>query len=157
MKPENTGNWYDKYATKKTFSNGLMDGALLATSAGQLRSLLSNGYDKSDPKWYISISLVTTSVFCQVFMLILCAILANNNLADKAKSNYLNVLNNIVLVMTGAIFCFNIIVNVFVQVDFPSSLPNGTKKLEPFMPDFWSSTVNNKYQPVSYENFLFLD
>ncbi len=146
MKQGKSHDWYDKYATKKTFSNGLMDGALLATNAAQLRTLLTTGfYNKEDPKWYISISLVATSLCCQIIMLILCGVLANNNLTDRNKSTYLNVINNIVLVLTGIIFCLNIIVNVFVQIDFTNLIninttkPSGFESIIPF--NFWSSSA----------------
>lgn len=64
-----------------------MDGALLATNAGQLRFLLSDGFfNPKDPKWFISIILVSASIIFQVIMLIILAYLANNNLANKRKN-----------------------------------------------------------------------
>lgn len=41
-------------------------------------------------------------------------------------------MNNLVLVLTGAIFCLNIIVSVFMQVDFTAILEKSTSSL----PDF---------------------
>lgn len=115
--------FYNNYATKKTFSNGLMDGALLATNASQLRFLLTDGFIKTeDPKWVISIILVTASIISQVIMLVILGLLANSNLANKSKKWYINTMNNVVLVLTGVVFCLNIITNVFIQVDFTSIL-----------------------------------
>ena len=54
-----------------------MDGALLATNAAQLRVLLSEGFlDTKDPKWFISIILVSCSLGAQLLVLVLLGLLA---------------------------------------------------------------------------------
>ena len=62
--------------------------------------------------------LVLTSIFLQLIIFVLSGVLANNNLADKRKCNKLNIINNIVLILTGLLMGVNICVNVFVQIDF---------------------------------------
>ncbi|CAF0811382.1 unnamed protein product [Brachionus calyciflorus] len=100
-----------------------MDGALLATNAAQLRLLLTEGFMyPKDPKWVISISLVVASIIAQLAILVICGYLANNTLANRAKKAYLEAMNNIVLVLTGVIFCLNIITNVFIQIDFTNNI-----------------------------------
>ena len=100
-----------------------MDGALLATNAAQLRTLLTEGFiHPNDPKWIISISLVSTSIVAQLVILVILGYLANNTLANKAKKPYLDIMNNMVLVLTGIIFCLNIVTNVFIQIDFTDVL-----------------------------------
>ena len=70
--------FYNRYATKKSASNGLAKGALLATNAAQLRVLLTNGFLKpNDPKWIISLTFVCCSITAQLIALVLLGILAN--------------------------------------------------------------------------------
>ena len=87
-----------------------MDGALLATNAAQLRTLLSDDYlDKpKDPRWIVSIVFVSGSLLAQLIILILLGVLANNNLANRTKKSYLNVMNDVVLVLSGIIFALNV-------------------------------------------------
>jgi hypothetical protein len=100
-----------------------MDGALLAVNAGQLRVLLTQGFlDPSDPKWLISIILVSSSIVAQLIMLVILGVLANNNFANRAKKGFINVMHDIVLILTGIIFCVNVITSVFIQVDFTDIL-----------------------------------
>ena len=95
-----------------------MDGALLATNAAQLKLLLSKGfYDTNDPKWYVSIVLVSASLASQVLILGLLGVLAQKDLADRTKKTMINRMNNFVLLLTGIVFCLNIITNVFIQLD----------------------------------------
>lgn len=102
-----------------------MDGALLAANAAQLRLLLTDGFiHPKDPKWVISISMVVASIIAQCIILIILAYLAKNNLANKAKKPYLDIMNNVVLILTGIIFCLNIITNVFIQIDFTNLIEN---------------------------------
>jgi hypothetical protein len=100
-----------------------MDGALLAVNAGQLRVLLTQGFlDPSDPKWLISIILVSSSIVAQLVMLVILGVLANNNFANRAKKGFINIMHDIVLILTGIIFCVNVITSVFIQVDFTEIL-----------------------------------
>ena len=83
----------------------------LATNAAQLRTLLSEEYlngSTKDPKWIISLVFVSASLISQVIILVLLGVLANNNLANRAKKSYLNVMNDIVLVLSGIIFALNV-------------------------------------------------
>ena len=117
-----------------------MDVALLATNVGQLKVLLSNGFiDQKDPKWWVSIVLVSTSIIAQVVMLLILGYLANNNLANRRKKSYINFMNNVALVLTGVVFCLNIITTVFIQIDFTNLTPKAST-----LPNLlWSSTEAN--------------
>lgn len=113
-----------------------MDGALLATNAAQLRQLLTEGFlNTKDPKWFISIILVVTSIILQLLTIFILAYLANNNLGDRLKRRYINTMNNVVLLMSGIIFVINIISNVFIQIDFTSILSKTTSGFSMFWPE----------------------
>ncbi|RNA11469.1 ninjurin-2-like isoform X1 [Brachionus plicatilis] len=130
---KNDDKFFNIYATKKTFSNGLMDGALLAANAAQLRLLLTDGFIyPKDPKWIISITLVIASIISQCVIFIILAYLAKNNLANKAKKPYLDAMNNVVLILTGIIFCLNVITNVFIQIDFTNILGSTVSNIPTF-------------------------
>ena len=110
-----------------------MDGALLATNAAQLRQLLTEGFiHPNDPKWIISIILVSISIIAQLVVLVILGYLANNTLANKAKKPYLNIMNDMVLVLTGIIFCLNIVSNVFIQIDFTDVLEKASANFNEF-------------------------
>jgi len=73
-------------------------------------------------------------------MLILSGVLANNHIGDKKKARAMDIINNIILVLTGVIFSINIVVNVFVQIDLTGMVIGNT-----FVPitvphEFWSSS-----------------
>lgn len=131
--------FFNHYATKKTVSNGFLDGALIATNVGQLKILLSDGIiDTKDAKWWISLVLVGTSVLIQIIMLIVLGYLANNNLANRRKKSYINFMNNVALVLTGIVFVLNIIINVLVQIDFTNLLKPKASTVVPS--PIWSTT-----------------
>lgn len=75
-------------------------------------------FDIQDPKWFISMCLVCSSILLQVIILVLSGVLVNTNILNRKRSNFLNIINNLVLILTGLLFGINICVNVFVQIDF---------------------------------------
>ncbi len=82
-------------------------------------------------------------------MLILSGVLANNHIGDKKKARAMDIINNIILVLTGVIFSINIVVNVFVQIDLTGMVIGNNSKPNfeelAFVPitvphEFWSSS-----------------
>jgi hypothetical protein len=127
--------FYNKYTTKKSIAHGLIVGGLLAANAAQLRVLLADQMmNVREPKWMIPFVLVCCSGLAQLVLLILLAVLSNFNLVDHAKKNAMNALNNIVLAVSGIVFCVNIVSNVFIQIDFADLLSKATSS------SFWSTT-----------------
>ena len=55
----------NRYATKKTIAQGLLDVALLTANASQLKYVLQVGYDKH-PFYYLMLSLIIISMILQV-------------------------------------------------------------------------------------------
>lgn len=76
---------------------------------------------KENRNWIVSISLVISSLFGQVLLLILTGVLANKNVAIKKNVYYTNIVNNMVLILSGILFCVNIIVNIFIQMETSNS------------------------------------
>ena len=55
----------NRYATKKTIAQGLLDVALLTANASQLKYVLQVGYD-NHPFYYLMLSLIIISIILQV-------------------------------------------------------------------------------------------
>merc|ERR1719188_1597409 len=55
----------NRYATKKTIAQGLLDVALLTANASQLKYVLQVGHDKH-PFYYLMLSLIIISMILQV-------------------------------------------------------------------------------------------
>ncbi|XP_045528302.1 ninjurin-2 isoform X2 [Pieris brassicae] len=92
----------NRYATKKTVAQGLLDIALLTSNASQLKYILQVG---SKHEFYtLLITLITISIILQVSAGILALITSSLN-ADSHKkiTNWLNQIS--VGLMTGVIFC----------------------------------------------------
>jgi hypothetical protein len=134
--------FFNKYTTKKTLSAGLIIGGLLAANAGQLRVLLADQMmNTRDAKWLVPFVLVCFSGAAQLVLLVLLAILANCSLAitavgdgERRRRNGLAIVNTVVLVISGMVFCVNIVSNVFIQIDFAALLSKATSS------SFWSTT-----------------
>ncbi len=110
-----------------SFLKFLKDGALLATNAVQLKTLLTTPVTKQDSLWIVSLVFVSISIIAQCLMAVLLGILANNSIADDSRRRFNNILNDIVLGLTGIVFVTNIITNVFIQVNISDLTKNITK------------------------------
>jgi hypothetical protein len=62
-----------------------------------------------------------SSLLGQVLLLALTGVLANKSLAIKKNISFTNVINNIVMILSGLLFCVNIIINVFIQIETSGS------------------------------------
>lgn len=95
----------------------------MAYNAAQLRVLFVGNVDR-DALWIISLVLTLISIIAQLTMGIILGILARSNTDPKEKEGktYIDHLNDIVLALTGIISAINIMLNVFVQVDFSDFL-----------------------------------
>lgn len=57
-------------------------------------------------------------------MMTLSVVLGNKNIADKKTIFYANILNNVALGTSGILFCINVVVNVFIQIDINKMIKN---------------------------------
>jgi hypothetical protein len=113
-----TDQFYNRYSSKKSLTSILLNGALFACNASQLKLILTKGFiNTSDPKWFICIILICLSLTIQIIMLCFQGIITNSNIVDDLKKNFLNKLNNINLVLTAIVFCVNIFSNIFVHLN----------------------------------------
>ncbi|XP_065577635.1 ninjurin-2-like isoform X3 [Artemia franciscana] len=109
----------NKYATKKTVAQGLLDVALLTANASQLKYILSTG--KQHDFYNAMVALIATSIVLQVLVGIL--MLSLNFLRDcrtddaeyKRSSNWLSTAN------LALVFCV-VIINLFISAFDPTSV-----------------------------------
>ncbi|XP_050315874.1 ninjurin-1 isoform X2 [Anthonomus grandis grandis] len=95
----------NKYATKKTIAQGLLDVALLTANASQLKYILQVG--EKHEFYGLMLSLITISIILQVtagLLSILVSILRSYN--DDKIDMIVAIVNQIALAfVTGALFC----------------------------------------------------
>ncbi|XP_064606342.1 ninjurin-1-like isoform X2 [Liolophura sinensis] len=102
---------FNKYATKKTLAQGLMDVALLMANASQLKALLNIG--PSHEFYYIVLGLLIVSIILQVITGILLLVLGTLDITDKEKQKAANALNNVAVCFIFLITVVNIFVSSF--------------------------------------------
>ncbi|XP_040567567.1 ninjurin-2 isoform X7 [Lepeophtheirus salmonis] len=84
----------NRYATKKTIAQGMLDIALLTANASQLKYVLQVG-EENHPFYYLMISLISISIILQVMTAITLLVLGPMNLLD-INSKFNNIVLNYV-------------------------------------------------------------
>ncbi|KAF7693811.1 ninjurin-2 [Silurus meridionalis] len=98
----------NRYATKKTMAEGMLDVALLMANTSQLKAVL-----EQEPgfKYYMTvIVLIAVSLFFQVLAGVFFILMARKDLNVVANQRKLDVMNNI----ATALVLFTVIVNIFI-------------------------------------------
>merc|ERR1711963_1222260 len=90
----------NRYATKKTIAQGMLDIALLTANASQLKYVLSLGAE-NHPFYHLMLSLIIVSIVLQVLTAIIMFILGPMNLNTLNNENTMMILNHVALA-----FCF---------------------------------------------------
>ncbi|XP_022244274.1 ninjurin-2-like [Limulus polyphemus] len=102
---------HNAYATKKTVGQGMLDIALLTTNVSQLKYLLQVG--KKHEFYYLLITLVSVSIFLQIFVGALFIIIARMNVNEEKSQGKANILNNIITGAVSVITAINIVSSAF--------------------------------------------
>ncbi len=92
---------------------------MLAFNAAQLRVLVVDRKER-DALWIISLSLTIISIVAQLIMGIILGVLTkiNSDINEHKQKRFIDYLNDIVLALTAIVSAINIMLNVFIQVDF---------------------------------------
>ncbi|XP_044747450.1 ninjurin-2, partial [Coccinella septempunctata] len=101
----------NKYATKKTIAQGLLDVALLTANASQLKYILQVG-----PKhefYTLMLSLIIVSIILQLAVAIMFVIIGGLNINKERNKNSAMILNDIILVFIFLIAIVNILISGF--------------------------------------------
>uniref|UniRef100_A0A1B0DID0 Uncharacterized protein n=2 Tax=Phlebotomus papatasi TaxID=29031 RepID=A0A1B0DID0_PHLPP len=102
----------NRYATKKTLAQGILDLALLASNAAQLKYLLRIG--ESHEFYTLLLALIVSSICLQVIQAIVCVVLGlilDINNVDQQK--IADICNNVCLTIIIVTVAINVIISAF--------------------------------------------
>ncbi|KAB7506486.1 Ninjurin-2 [Armadillidium nasatum] len=103
----------NRYATKKTIAQGMLDIALLTANASQLRYVLSLG--EKHEFYEIMLGLIITSITLQVMSIIMAIVLALTNINDPRLQKAAEILNIIILGINKLVLSNDLIKTGFVS------------------------------------------
>ncbi|KAJ3647306.1 hypothetical protein Zmor_019190 [Zophobas morio] len=102
----------NKYATKKTIAQGLLDVALLTANASQLKYVLQVG--EKHEFYALMLTLISISIVLQVVQAILCVVLgASLSLNNEDDHNSAEKANNVILCLNIVLMADNILISSF--------------------------------------------
>ncbi|KAF2882130.1 hypothetical protein ILUMI_24052 [Ignelater luminosus] len=102
----------NRYATKKTIAQGLLDVALLTANASQLKYVLQVG--KQHEFYTLMLSLIIVSIVLQAVLAIVCIILGSTlNINKEKDQDSADKANNASLIINVLIVIVNILINAF--------------------------------------------
>merc|ERR1712077_89676 len=92
----------NRYATKKTIAQGMLDVALLTANASQLKYVLQLGEDKHD-FYYLMLALIILSIVLQAIVGILFLVIGGFNINEEPNEKVADILNDIITVLVFVI------------------------------------------------------
>jgi len=115
----------NRYATKKTIAQGMLDVALLTANASQLKYVLQQG--DNHPFYTLMLTLIVISIIFQVLVGILFLVIGGMSINEHPNHRTANILNDVIVVLIFIITVVNIIISGFgirAQDIPPSKIPN---------------------------------
>ncbi|XP_035773344.1 ninjurin-2-like isoform X1 [Anopheles albimanus] len=101
----------NRYATKKTIAQGMLDIALLTANASQLKYILQVG--EKHEFYALMLTLISISIILQMLVGILFVVIGSLNINRKPDQTAAIVLNDIILVLIFIISLLNVIISGF--------------------------------------------
>merc|ERR1712141_890425 len=102
----------NRYATKKTIAQGMLDVALLTANASQLKYVLQVG-ENVHPFYHLMLALIIVSIVLQVIVGILFLVIGGLNINDDLDQRTADILNDVITVLVFLITLVNIVINGF--------------------------------------------
>merc|ERR1711894_190563 len=102
----------NRYATKKTIAQGMLDVALLTANASQLKYVLQLG-ENVHPFYHLMLALIIVSIVLQVIVGILFLVIGGLNINDDPDQRTADILNDVITVLVFLITLVNIVINGF--------------------------------------------
>ncbi|XP_049777902.1 ninjurin-2-like isoform X3 [Schistocerca nitens] len=105
----------NRYATKKTIAQGMLDIALLTANASQLKYVLQAG---SKHEFYsLMVGLISTSIVLQVLVGVVFLVIGGLNINKERDRRAADILNDISLVLVFIVSVINVIISGFGMED----------------------------------------
>lgn len=101
----------NRYATKKTIAQGMLDIALLTANASQLKYVLQVG--ESHEFYSLMLGLIITSLVLQVVVGVMFLVIGGMDINDHTQHKAANILNNIIVLFLFIISVDNVILSSF--------------------------------------------
>ncbi|XP_075147062.1 ninjurin C isoform X3 [Haematobia irritans] len=101
----------NRYATKKTIAQGMLDIALLTANASQLKYILQVGEQHQFYK--LMLILISLSIILQLLVGILFVIIGSLNINRKQDQTAAIILNDIIMVVVFVISVINVVISGF--------------------------------------------
>ncbi|XP_055903618.1 ninjurin-1 isoform X1 [Eupeodes corollae] len=101
----------NRYATKKTIAQGMLDIALLTANASQLKYILQVGEQHQFYK--LMLILISLSIFLQLLVGIFFVIIGSLNINRKNEQTAAIIMNDVILVTIFIISIVNVIISGF--------------------------------------------
>ncbi|XP_065081783.1 ninjurin-2 isoform X1 [Ochlerotatus camptorhynchus] len=101
----------NRYATKKTIAQGMLDIALLTANASQLKYILQVG--EKHEFYTLMLVLISISIILQLIVGILFVIIGSLNINHKHEQMAAIVINDIIVVLIFIISLMNVIISAF--------------------------------------------
>merc|ERR1719150_306325 len=102
----------NRYATKKTIAQGMLDVALLTANASQLKYVLQLG-ENVHPFYHLMLALIIVSIVLQVIVGILFLVIGGLNINDDPDQRTADILNDVITVLVFLITLVNVVINGF--------------------------------------------
>ncbi|XP_038121027.1 ninjurin-1 isoform X2 [Culex quinquefasciatus] len=99
----------NRYATKKTIAQGMLDIALLTANASQLKYILQVG--EKHEFYTLMLTLISISIILQIAQGVACIVLANFDINKETNHKVANMVQNISLGFNMSTVVINIMIN----------------------------------------------
>ncbi|XP_055642868.1 ninjurin-2 isoform X1 [Toxorhynchites rutilus septentrionalis] len=101
----------NRYATKKTIAQGMLDIALLTANASQLKYILQVG--EKHEFYTLMLVLISISIILQLIVGVLFVIIGSLNINRKPDQTAAIIINDVILVLIFLISLINVIISGF--------------------------------------------
>ncbi|XP_042884990.1 ninjurin-1-like isoform X1 [Penaeus japonicus] len=122
----------NRYATKKTVAQGMLDIALLTANASQLKYVLRIG--EKHEFYSLMLGLIITSLVLQVLVGVFFLIIGGMDINDPKQHTVADILNNVILLFVFLISVDNVVLSSFgleqMNIHPPGTPINGTTSKE---------------------------
>merc|ERR1719483_1328655 len=102
----------NRYATKKTIAQGMLDVALLTANASQLKYVLQLGEERHE-FYHLMLALIILSIVLQALVGILFLVIGGFNINEEPKKKVADILNDIITILVFVITLINVIISGF--------------------------------------------